>query len=145
MTVRHSHPVNVTIGPLVMGQVATINDTSDGLSNPQGVYYSIRHPVVQNGTFPQETTLCAQTKGVWTVTLRFITVRHEDKIKCLQVFDPENGGGAGPYVVQTEFLGIRNFWIESCRVEQVAGNDPENFSWDVVMVEDVSGPRNGGS
>jgi hypothetical protein len=138
MSVRHSRPVEVSIGPLLLGQVATINDTSDGLSNPQNISYSIRNNVVQNETFPRKTTLCAQLKSVWEITVTFCTVRTEDKIKVLQICDPNNGGGAGPYSVVTELLGERQFWLESTRVTQPNGMDPDYYQWDLTLVEDIS-------
>lgn len=137
MAVQHSNPVHVSIGDLVLGQLATINDTSDGLANPQNITYNIRNLVVQNDTIPQKTTLCAQVRGVWEVNITFCTIRTEDKHKVLKLVDPKVGGGAGPYNVQTELLGIRSFWIESCRCTQPAGMDPQYFNWDITLVQDI--------
>lgn len=135
MSVRHTNPLKVRIGSLQLGLVASINETSDGISNPQNINYSIRSAVVQNETFPQKTSLCAQLKGLWEITITFCTVRHEDKVKMLSLVDPDSGGGAGPYDVETELLGIKSFWLETVRCVQPNGMDPEYFQWDLTLIE----------
>lgn len=128
---------HVLIGNLYMGIPATATNSQDGLANPQQIRYSLRNNVIQNETFPRKTSLCAQIKSLWVVTMTFCTSREEDKDTLLNMIDPDSGGSAGPINVSTPLLGIRSFWIESVNCTQPDGMDPMFFQWDMTFVQNV--------